>query len=182
MLATLQRPNLLILGQTFWSLMRRRALTAPADLARDLAREAQDWLGREGLSGTCRSGATCPFNLCRCTSKGQDGLAGTAAPSYGSEGWGFESLRARESAGHRLANRPLILGPTKFGTQVGACRGTPTRLGSSEGGAHVKSAGPCLRVPLACWSCCARYGTLKAVNRPGIREAHLDMTRVMRHP
>ena len=55
---------------------------------------------------------------CHCTPEGQEGLAGTAAPSYGSEGWGFESLRARKSAGHRLADQRLIFGFSKFGTQV----------------------------------------------------------------
>jgi hypothetical protein len=32
---------------------------------------------------------------------------------------GFESLRARKSAGHRLAEPRWIFGPAKFGTQVG---------------------------------------------------------------
>ena len=39
---------------------------------------------------------------------------------YGSEGWGFESLRARESAGHSVGDPRLISGPAKFGTQIGA--------------------------------------------------------------
>ncbi len=64
-------------------------------LARDLAREGQDRLRREGLSGTSLYGAPCLISTSYCTPRGKEGLAGTPAPSYGSEGWGFESLRAR---------------------------------------------------------------------------------------
>src|SRR3974377_1995307 len=67
------------------------------------------------------------FSGCGCTLEGQERPTGTAAPSYGSEGWGFESLRARKSAGHRGAGQRLIFGPTKFGTQVGTEVGILTR-------------------------------------------------------
>jgi hypothetical protein len=66
-----------------------------ADLARDLARCLQDWLRQERLSGTSPSGVTATFKPCRCTLQTEEGPTGTAAPSYGSEGWGFESPRAR---------------------------------------------------------------------------------------
>jgi len=87
-------------------------------LARDLAREPQDPLRREGLSGTSLNGVLCCFVVCCCTPQGREKPTGTGAPSYGSEGWGFESLRARKSAGHRLADERLIFGFSKFGTQV----------------------------------------------------------------
>jgi integrase len=87
--------NRLTPGQTLRSPTRREALAEPIDLARDLAREAQDWLRREGLCGTFPYGPPYSFGPSCCTPQGQEGLAGTVAPSYGSEGWGFESLRAR---------------------------------------------------------------------------------------
>jgi hypothetical protein len=59
------------------------------------------------------------FSGCARSPMGQERPTGTAASSYGSEGWGFESLRARKSAGHRPADPRLIFGPAKFGTQVG---------------------------------------------------------------
>jgi hypothetical protein len=97
--------DLLTLGQTLRSAASRKAVVVLGDLARNLARDLQDWLRQEGLSGTNLYSVPSIFSPSCYIPQGQEGLAGTAASSYGSEGWGFESLRAR----YKRAGQGLIL-------------------------------------------------------------------------
>ena len=147
--------DLLTFRRTLGSPTSRGTLVVVGEFGTRFGTGAARPVATEGLSGTSLNGVLCCFVVCCCTPQGREKPTGTGAPSYGSEGWGFESLRARKSAGHRLADQRLIFGPTKFGTQVGTEVGILTRpearfpYNDRRGCAHVPYARAGLGVAVA---------------------------------
>jgi hypothetical protein len=69
------------------------------------------------------------FHCLLLTPQGRKELAGTAATSYGSEGWGSNPSERAKSAGHGLMDRRLMRAETEFGT---TWHGTGAQTGGLE--------------------------------------------------
>ena len=87
--------DLLTFRRTLGSPTSRGTLVVVGEFGTRFGTGAARPVATEGLSGTSLNGVLCCFVVCCCTPQGREKPTGTGAPSYGSEGWGFESLSER---------------------------------------------------------------------------------------